>query len=69
MYFRFLDSVSDRARVPHRFSLIFRYLEENSSSARRSLAFLGTVLLALITRLRSIPPVAPARTISAILPK
>ena len=61
MYFRPLDSIPDHARVPPKFSLIFQRLEENSSPARRPWPTSGLFCSRLIRRLRSIPPVVPAR--------
>ena len=46
MYFRSLDSIPDHARVPPKFSLVFQRQGENSSPARRPLAYLGTVFRA-----------------------
>ena len=52
MYLRPLDSILDRARVPHKFSLIFQHLEETAARPG-GLGLPGDHLLALRARLRS----------------
>jgi hypothetical protein len=55
MYFRLLDSILARARVPPKRSLNLPVPGRKQQPGPEALAYVGTVLLALTTRLRSIP--------------